>query len=364
MSHFETPSERPRFRSLGINCLDGTPGPYNAITDVGNIEVGYQTLISDNGPSVRTGVTAILPHGRAGTDKPVMAGLYSLNGNGEMTGSHWIEESGFYQGPVMITNTHSVGVVRDATVKWMRENFGDRVNDWLLPAVAETYDGELNDIDGHHVTEEDAVAAIEAARGGAIEMGSVGGGTGMVTYDFKAGSASASRVVRIGTADYTVGTFVQSNFGVRKEFVIGGVPIGRELPGGEVRSTPAGSIIAIVATDAPLLSHQLKRLARRIPMGLARTGSIAHNGSGDIMLAFSTANDYPAMNGQREPVSAQYLPNDAMDPLFTAVIESTEEAVIDSMVTNQTMTGLNGVTVRGLPVDEVVDVWHRYRPQG
>jgi L-aminopeptidase/D-esterase-like protein len=283
-----------------------------------------------------------------------MAGTYSLNGNGEMTGTIWIEEAGELQTPITITNTASCGVTRDATLRWLVENDIGTGQDWGLPVAAETYDGELNDINGFHVTADHAMAALDNAVSGPLEMGSVGGGTGMITYEFKAGSASASRLVNTSNAQYTVGTFVQSNFGLRPELTVLGVPVGRELTGGECRSRGSGSIIAIVATDAPLLPHQCKRLARRVPLGLARTGTIGHHSSGDIFLAFSTANSQALQSGGVRHLDA--LADSELDPLFQAVVETVEEAVLDAMIANETMTGRNALTVRALPHDDLLEL--------
>jgi D-aminopeptidase len=358
-----TPSGRTRARGLGLP-LPGSPGPANAITDVAGVEVGYCTLISGDGALVRgqgpmrTGVTAIFPRGRSGAATGVAAGSFSLNGSGEVTGLAWIEESGECDGPITITNTHSVGCVRDSTIKWLVERVPAMEQPWVLPVTGETYDGELNDINGFHVREEHVFAALDAARPGAIDMGSVGGGTGMICYDFKGGSGSASRVVE-ADGTWTVGAFVQANFGIRPELTVLGAPVGRELRGGEVRSTAMGSVIAIVATDAPLLPHQLKRLTRRVSLGLARTGTYGHNGSGDIFLAFSTANPgaFDKSHGLR---GMEFLANGRMDPLFEAVVETTEEAVLDAMIANESMSGANGLTVRALPHGDLVDGLRRY----
>jgi L-aminopeptidase/D-esterase-like protein len=353
-------SAKPRARDLGIE-FDGQPGGYNAITDVAGIEVGYATLIRGEGAlvrgvgPVRTGVTGIHPRGRAQATAPVFAASFALNGNGELTGTQWIEESGVCQGPITITNTHSCGLARDATIRWLVERFDDGFDRWILPVAGETFDGELNDINGFHVTEADVFEALDAARGGALELGSVGGGTGMICYDFKGGSGSASRYVEIAGQRYCVGTFVQANFGSRRELTIRGVPIGRNIRGGEVRSDPGGSIIVVVATDAPLLPHQLKRLARRVSLGVARTGSVSHNGSGDLFLALSTANS-AMLEGNAPRSEAVFLSNDSLDPLFTAVVESTEEAIIDSMVANETMIGRDGLTVMALPHDRLMEL--------
>ncbi len=344
-----TPSGKLRARGLGLP-VPGIPGPHNAITDVASVEVGYTTLIE--GTDIRTGVTAILPRGRSGATTPCMAGSYSLNGNGEMTGTIWIEEAGELQTPITITNTASCGVTRDATLRWLVENNIGTGQDWGLPVAAETYDGELNDINGFHIKDVHAMSALDNALAGAFELGSVGGGTGMCTFEFKAGSGSASRLVSIDGKQFTLGTFVQSNFGLRHELTVLGVPVGHDLMGGEFRSKGSGSIIAMVATDAPLLPHQCKRLARRVPLGLARTGTIGHNSSGDIFLAFSTANKSALQSGGIRHLDA--VADSELDPLFQAVVETTEEAVLDAMISNETMTGRNGLTVHALPHDDLL----------
>jgi D-aminopeptidase len=328
---------RPRARDLGIP-FDGSPGSYNAITDVAGVAVGYSTLIE--GEAVRTGVTAILPRGKASADQPVFAGVFSLNGNGEMTGTHWIEESGFLEGPVLITNTHSVGVVRDAAIEWrIRQGKPDPSGYWWsLPVVAETWDGELNDVNGFHVHPDHAFAALEAASGGAIAEGNVGGGTGMICHGFKCGSGTSSRVVRIDDRPYSVGALVQANYGVRDELRIAGVPVGRrlqtDLP--QLRADDQGSIIIVIATDAPLLPHQLKRLAKRAALGLARNGSYAANGSGDIFIAFSTANESAS---QAATANLRALGNEQMNPLFLATVQAVEESIINALVAAETMPG-------------------------
>lgn len=344
-----TPGGKRRARGLGLP-FPGSPGQYNAITDVDGVEVGYTTLIE--GDDIRTGVTGILPRGRNAAGTPCMAGTYSLNGNGEMTGTIWIEEAGELQTPITITNTASCGVTRDATLRWLVENDIGTGQDWGLPVAAETYDGYLNDINGFHITAEHTLAALNAATPGPLELGSVGGGTGMMTYEFKGGSSSASRIVKAAGRDYTLGTFVQSNFGLRPELTVLGVPVGRGLTGGEFLSKGTGSIIAVIATDAPLLPHQCKRLARRAPLGLARTGTIGHNSSGDIFLAFSTANNAALASASIRHLDA--LADTDLDPLFQAVTETVEEAVIDAMICNETMTGKDGLTVRALPHDDLL----------
>jgi L-aminopeptidase/D-esterase-like protein len=359
------PPKIVRARALGIS-FDGSPGKFNAITDVPGVEVGYTTLISGEGKlergkgPVRTGVTAILPRGRSEVNDPVFAGYFSLNGNGEMTGTAWVEESGFLEGPIMLTNTHSVGVARDAVIAWRLAHGGPDAEGfaWSLPVVAETWDGWLNDVDGFHVKPEHVAHAIETAHGGAIEEGSVGGGTGMICYEFKGGTGTASRTVA-GIGDpgsssakqYTVGVLVQANCGRRPELTIRGLQVGRKIPG-SVYKKESGSIIIVIATDAPLLPHQLKRFARRASLGLARTGSVSGNGSGDLFIAFSTANPHAADSSP--PTRAiESMPNDLMDPLFTATVEATEEAIINALVDNHDMTGRDNHKVEALPHDRL-----------
>jgi D-aminopeptidase len=353
-----------RGRELGLPFA-GLTGPHNAITDVAGVELGQVTLISGegalkpgNGP-VRTGVTAILPRGRDKAHVPCASGFYSLNGNGEMTGTVWIEESGELQTPITLTNTHSCGVTRDATIRWLVSRGIGTGQDWGLPVAAETYDGDLNDINGFHVTAEHTLEALDNARSGPVAMGSVGGGTGMLTYDFKAGNGSASRIVEIAGGRYALGVFVQSNFGRREDFTVLGVPAGRHLLAGKLRDREQGSVIAIVATDAPLMAHQLKRLARRVPLGLARTGTVGNNSSGDIFLAFSTANE-GAFAQRSGRLRMEALPNGDLDPLFLATVEATEEAVIDSMLCAETMVGRDGNTAVALPAGELVALMQRY----
>jgi D-aminopeptidase len=351
-----------RARDLGVP-FDGIPGKFNAITDVAGVEVGYTTLISGEGKlevgkgPVRTGVTAIVPRGR-GSNDPVYAGVFSLNGNGEMTGTAWIEEGGFLEGPIVLTNTHSVGVVRDAVIAWRNAHGGADPESfsWSLPVVAETWDGWLNDINGFHVKPEHVAHALDTAHGSAIEEGSLGGGTGMICYEFKGGNGTASRKIEMkdkaeSVRTFTVGVFLQANFGRRPQLTIAGAPVGKEIPG-SVYEKEAGSCIAVVATDAPLLPHQLKRLARRVSLGLARTGSVSGNGSGDLFIAFSTANPNAA-NADRVTHSVETIPNDRLDPIFTAVVQATEEAVVNTLVDNQSMTGRDDHQVEALPHDRL-----------
>lgn len=353
---------KPRARDLGIP-FEGTPGTFNAITDVAGVEVGHTTLISGEGKlqvgvgPVRTGVTAVLPRGKENSDA-VFAGWYSLNGNGEMTGTTWMEESGFMEGPLMITNTHSVGVVRDAVIAWQLKHQSKTAQAWGLPVVAETFDGWLNDINGFHVKPEHAFAALDSAKSGAVSEGSVGGGTGMICYEFKGGIGTSSRRLSERQGGYTVGVLVQANFGLRNQLLIAGVPVGKEISEATIRKSETGSIIVAVATDAPLLPHQLKRLARRVPLGLARTGSMSGNGSGDIFVAFSTAN--PKAWGSSDPVQLKMLPNERMSSLFEATVLATEEAVINALVAAETMTGVDGHKILGLPHDRVREMLKKY----
>jgi D-aminopeptidase len=355
---------KPRARDLGVP-FDGTPGTYNAITDVKGVEVGHTTLISGSGKlkvgegPVRTGVTAVLPRGKDSTD-PVFGAWFTLNGNGEMTGTTWLEDSGFLDGPVMITNTHSVGVVRDAVIAWRVKKAPPDQNgyDWSLPVVAETYDGDLNDINGFHVKPEHAWHALDSAHGGAVEEGNVGGGTGMVCNEFKGGIGTSSRVLEAKYGGFTVGVLVQCNYGWRSQLRIAGVPVGREISDHKVRDNDVGSIIVVVATDAPILPTQLKRLVRRVSLGLGRDGSFSGDGSGDIFIAFSTAN--PGAAGSKSTHQVTMLPNEQMNPLFLATVQATEEAVINAMVAAETMKGINDFEVIALPHDRLREVLRKY----
>ena len=350
---------KPRARELGIP-LDGTPGQLNAITDVASVAVGYTTLIEGSGKNaVRTGVTAILPRGRATLEKSVFAGVFSLNGNGEMTGTHWIEESGFLEGPVMITGTHSVGTVRDAVIAWRIKQGNPDPSGywWSLPVVAETWDGDLSDANGFHVKAEHVFAALEGAQGGALAEGNVGGGTAMVCHEFKCGTGTSSRVVEIAGQRYTVGVLVQANYGVRSELRIAGVPVGKFMPVKPPEAQDKGSIIIVVATDAPLLPQQMKRLARRASLGLARNGSYAGDGSGDLFLAFSTAN---AAANHVASFELRALGNGQLNPLFLATVQAVEESIINAMVAAETMTGRDGVTVPAIDTGELKKILKRF----
>jgi len=377
----------PNARALGIP-LQGEPGLNNAITDVVGVEVGHTTIIEGQGPlivgegPIRTGVTAILPRGRESGDS-TFAAWFSLNGNGEMTGTTWIEHSGLLEGPILITNTHSVGVVRDAVIAWQRDR--DPSFLWALPVVAETYDGSLNDINGFHVTAEHAFAALDGARSGPVEQGAVGGGTGMRCHGFKGGIGSSSR--RVG--DYTIGILVQCNQGSRSDLRVAGIPVGEMLPepsacyadrlipaelrrsgvrwcddgedaAGKMEPIPegSGSIIIVLATDAPLLPTQIKRLVTRTTMGLARIGGMGYNGSGDIFIGFTTANR-PAAAERSTAVGLEMLPNDRLNPFISASVHATEEAILNAMLAAETLTGINGYTVPALPHDRLAEIVQR-----
>jgi len=376
-----SPDGRPRARGLGVP-LPGEPGPQNAITDVPGVGVGYVTLVEGQGPltvgqgPVRTGVTAILPRGRGGVGVPCAAGWYSLNGNGEMTGTTWIEEVGAIAVPILISNTHAVGACHEGAIAWINRTDPVAATEWLLPVVAETWDGYLNDINGLHVRPSHAMAALDAARGGPVAEGAVGGGTGMVCYGFKGGSGTASRVVRFGSDRYTVAAFVQANFGDRAHLTVAGHRLGEALLGDDPVADPSwlardgerarraaagmGSVIVIMATDAPLLPGQCKALARRVPLGLARTGTSGGHFSGDLFLAFSTANAGALTSALplAEPSAGDYetlrfLPWGHLDPFFHAVVESVEEAVLNALVAGVETVGRDGHRVPGLPHDAV-----------
>jgi D-aminopeptidase len=367
----EKSTAKPRARDLGVP-FDGTPGPFNAITDVSGVAVGHTTLIFGEGKlqigkgPIRTGVTAVLPRGKDSMSNPVFAGWWSLNGNGEMTGTTWVEESGFLEGPVMITNTHSVGVVRDAVIQWrVAHGQPDPTGYWWsLPVVAETWDGWLNDINGFHVTPEHAFHAIDSAKSGPVEEGNVGGGTGMICSGYKGGIGTASRALSAKDGGYAVGVLVQCNYGSRMNLRIAGVPVGREIPSEDPYAfmpsdiAERGSIIVVVATDAPLVAHQLKRLARRVSLGLGRDGSISGNGSGDIFIAFSTANSGAAATDH--VVDLKMLPNDMIEPVFAATVQATEEAIINAMVAAETMTGIENHKVIALPHEKLRAVLKKY----
>lgn len=379
-------AEKPRARELGLSPLiGGTPGRLDAITDVAGVEVGQTTLIAGDGRlvpgkgPVRTGVTVVHPRGKASGDA-VFGAWFTLNGNGEMTGTTWLQEGGFLEGPIAITNTHSVGVVRDAILQWQASRPG--LQPWGLPVVAETWDGLLNDLNGFHVKPEHTLAALDTAGGGPVAEGNVGGGTGMVCHGFKGGIGSASRVLPAEDGGYTVGVLVQCNYGRRRDLQVGGVPVGEEipdqlpclsLPGGEPRfglapcthaaakpspSEGQGSIIVVVATDAPLLPHQLKRIATRPALGIGRMGGRGNNGSGDIFVAFSTAN--PGAAASKSATRVELLPNDSLNGLFAATIQATEEAILNALLAADSMTGADGVRVTALPHDRLLAALRKY----
>ncbi len=359
-----------RARDLGIP-FDGDPGPLDAITDVAGLEVGMTTLVRGDGPlrvgsgPVRTGVTAILPRGRAGVGRACAAGWHALNGNGEMTGTTWLEESGALTMPVLITNTHAIGPCHAGAVRWVVEHHPSVARQWLLPVVAETWDGYLNDINGAHVTADHAVSALDGARGGPVSEGCAGGGTGMTCYALKGGSGTASRRVTLGDEVHTVGVFVQANFGSRRELVIAGRPVGRLLETENPQEDEAwfmpagsGSVIAIVATDAPLLPGQCKALARRVPLGLARTGTSGSHFSGDVFLAFSTHPDGESLASElggsaSRRGSLSFIGWGTIDPLYEAVVQATEEAVVNALVAAETTVGIDGHRSPALPHEDV-----------
>jgi L-aminopeptidase/D-esterase-like protein len=378
---------RPRARELGLSTIiGGRAGALDAITDVAGVEVGQTTLIEGEGRlvvgkgPVRTGVTIVHPRGRSNPD-PVFGAWFTLNGNGEMTGTTWLQESGVLEGPVAITNTHSVGVVRDAILQWQVSRPG--LQPWGLPVVAETYDGELNDINGFHVKPAHVYAALDGASGGPVAEGNVGGGTGMRCLGFKAGTGTASRVLPADAGGYTVGVLVQCNFGVRQDLRVAGVPVGEEItdlrpcitlddatvrpdlprcgspaPAAPRKDEELGSIIAIVATDAPLLPHQLKRVATRVALGIGRAGGFSGNGSGDIFLAFSTANPKAAAAGGSARV--EMMLNARMNAVFYATVQATEEAILNAMLAAETMTGADGLRVSALPHDRLLQAMRKY----
>jgi len=382
-------ASRPRERELGLP-IGGTAGPLDAITDVAGVEVGHTTLVSGSGKlvvgkgPVRTGVTVVHPRGKGSAD-PVYGAWFTLNGNGEMTGTIWLEESGILEGPIAITNTHSVGVVRDAILQWQVSRPG--LQPWGLPVVAETWDGRLNDINGFHVRPEHVLAALDSAHGGAVAEGNVGGGTGMVCHQFKGGIGTASRKLDARDGGYTVGVLVQCNYGLRRDLRVAGVPVGEEIadlmpctaardpsvragvprcavptsssaPSLGAAGAEQGSIIVVVATDAPLLPHQLKRVVKRVAVGLGRAGGFGGNGSGDIFVAFSTANPRVATDTGLTRVEA--LPNARMNPLFYATAQATEAAIINALLAAETMTGADDFRVYALPRERLVAAMKKY----
>lgn len=361
---------RARARDLGLPFA-GTTGPNNAITDVQGVEVGFTTLVEGEGKlvtgkgPVRTGVTAVLPRGHTKQPNPVWAGFYALNGNGEMTGTHWVEDAGYFVGPVCITNTHSVGIVHHAAVKWMIDTYAYAFGNhhvWAMPIVAETYDGNLNDINGLHVQEHHVLDALNSAAPGAVVEGNVGGGTGMICYDFKGGTGTSSRVVSIAEHQYTVASLVQANHGRREWLTVLGVPVGAHLPDHGLRDKEQGSIIVLTATDAPMLPHQLRRVAKRAALGVGRTGTPGGNSSGDIFLAFSVANEMPLHELAPPHLSMKFVNDEYFDPLYQAAVECTEEAIINAMVTAEDCPALKpaGSICKAIDHQQLVEVMRSY----
>ena len=368
---------KPRARDLGLP-FEGKPGFFNSITDVGGVEVGFKTIIEGEGPvevgkgPIRTGVTAILPRGKRNKPSPIWAGQFNLNGNGEMTGSHWINEAGYFISPICITNTHSVGIAHHATVGWMIDQYGDffqKGHAWAMPVIAETYDGLTNDICGRHVKEKHVLAALNSADSGPVLEGNVGGGTGMVTFEFKGGTGTSSREIRIGADDYTIGALVQSNFGIRKDLNILGVPVGKHWPENavvsEITGHETGSIIVIIGTDLPLLPIQLRRIAKRAAIGIGRTGTAGGNYSGDIFLALSIANDIGLLNmGGEQPVTyaLNYINDHYFDDIFSATVQAIEEAIINAMIATESMTTIKpaGYTVEAIDHNKLRAIMKKY----
>jgi L-aminopeptidase/D-esterase-like protein len=369
VSHSAQSSERAR--DLGIP-FDGATGPLNAITDVAGVAVGQVSIVEDlpDDRAVRTGVTAVLPRGAKSRDQPVFAGWFSLNGNGEMTGTTWIEESGFLEGPVMLTNTHSVGTVHQAAIDWrVSQGRADETGYWWsLPVVAETWDGHLNDINGFHVKAEHVHAALRSASDGPVAEGNVGSGTGMICHEFKCGIGTASRIAETAGNAYTVGVLVQANYGLRNTLRIAGVPVGQHLTEDRAYASllepvqETGSIIVVAATDAPLLPHQLKRIAKRAGLGIARVGGMAGNGSGDIFVAFSTAG--PETNKEGNVMAVRMLANDAISPLFDATVLATEEAIVNAMVAATDMKGDRGHVAKAIDHEQLLRVLRQYNRLG
>ncbi len=359
---------KPRGRALGLPFL-GEPGVNNAITDVPGVEVGYCTRIEGEGPlvpgqgPVRSGVTAILPLGRRAEPQPVWAGMYALNGNGEMTGTHWIEDGGYFVGPICLTNTHSVGVVHHAATRWILRTYAEAWEEkhlWAMPVVAETYDGLLNDINGLHVTEADALTALDAAAPGPIAEGNVGGGTGMVCYEFKGGTGSASRLLPIDGTGFTIAALVQANHGLRPWLTVLGQPIGAIMTEDRLMPSEQGSIIVVLATDLPMAPHQLRRLAKRAAIGIGRGGTPGGNNSGDIFLAFSTANRGPLPQFAGPRGRLETINDELFDPIYLAAVEAIEEAVVNALLAAEDMTTLRpaGLTCRAIDADRLSAIFN------
>lgn len=357
----DKPASKPRARDLGLP-FPGTPGPHNAITDIPGVHVGFTTL-TDSVRNIRTGVTAIIPRGGENDPKPVWAGQYALNGNGEMTGTHWINDAGYFVGPICITNTHSVGMVHHGATRWMIDTYADYFRDehaWAMPVVAETYDGVLNDINGQHVAAEHAIAALNSAQSGPVAEGSTGGGNGMICYEFKGGTGTASRQVTLGGKTYTVGALVQANHGIRPWLKVLGKPVGQLMTEGRLLEQETGSIIVILGTDAPLSGLSLRQTAKRAAIGVGRGGSPGGNNSGDIFLAFSTANDRPMPQKDDAILQRAELNSELLDPLYLAAVEAVEEAVINAIVAGEDATTVKpaGLTCRAIDTKALAELFH------
>lgn len=363
-------NKHKRARDIGIP-LKGTPGEHNAITDVHGVEVGYTTIIEGDGPvevgagPIRTGVTAILPRGKIDDLRPIWAGQYSLNGNGEMTGTHWINDGGYFLSPICITNSHSVGITHHATTKWMIQNYKQQYYNkhlWAMPVIAETYDGMLNDINGQHIKEEHVLHAIESASLGPVAEGNVGGGTGMIAYEFKGGTGTSSRKIKIGERNYHIGALVQANHGIREWLTIAGVPVGEELTENQLMDKEKGSIVVIIATDIPMLPYQLRKIAKRGAIGIGRGGTPGGNDSGDIFLAFSVANERGILQGAEKKLNMEYINDEYFDPIYEATCQAIDEAVMNAMLAAETMTTVKpaGKTVQAIDHEALLAVMKKY----
>ncbi|ETI68971.1 DmpA family aminopeptidase [Neobacillus vireti] len=361
---------KKRARDLGLP-FPGIPGEFNALTDVPGVEIGFTTIIEGEGQvqigkgPIRTGVTAILPRGKKEKMKPIWAGFYSLNGNGEMTGVHWVNDGGYFLSPICITNTHSVGIAHHATTKWMVNNYEKQFSTehlWAMPVIAETYDGVLNDINGQHITEEHVLSAIDGAHPGPVSEGNVGGGTGMICYEFKGGTGTSSRVVTINGQQHHIGVLVQANFGLREWLTIIGVPVGKHMSNGKLLENEQGSIIVIIGTDIPMLPHQLKRVAKRAAIGIGRSGSPGGNSSGDIFLAFSTANEMDILQLSQEKLTMEFVNDEGFDPIYEAVCQAVDESVVNALIAAESMTTVKpyGKIVHAINHEELLRVMREY----
>ncbi|MFZ7946705.1 MULTISPECIES: P1 family peptidase [Bacillaceae] len=362
--------KKKRGRDLGLP-FPGIPGEFNAITDVPGVEIGFTTIIEGEGQvqigkgPIRTGVTAILPRGKKEKMEPVWAGFYSLNGNGEMTGVHWINDGGYFLSPICITNTHSVGIAHHATTKWMVNNYEKQFTDehlWAMPVIAETYDGVLNDINGQHITEGHVLSAIDSAKSGPVAEGNVGGGTGMICYEFKGGTGTSSRVVTINGQQQHIGVLVQANFGLREWLTILGVPLGKHMSKESLLEKEQGSVIVIIGTDIPMLPHQLQRVAKRAAIGIGRSGSPGGNSSGDIFLAFSTANEMEIPQLSKEKLTMEFVNDEVFDPIYEAVCQAVDESVVNAMIAAESMTTVKpfGKIVPAINHEELMQIMKEY----